>query len=107
MHSEHKPTCVVVVVDGTSMYHLDIDRLDEFKVDTEKQCIEFPCIDYNWPKGFSTKCLFYIYETEPYSFFINDHYVRFFGERNLEKVYWKIFNEVHDKVVKYQLSALE
>lgn len=105
MHSEYKPTCVVV--DGTFICHLDIDRLDEFKVDTEKQRIEFPCIDYNWPKGFSKNRLFYIYKTELYSFFINDHYVRFFGEKNLEKVYWQIFNELHDKIVKYQLSALE
>lgn len=30
MHSEHKPTCVVV--DDTFICHLDIDRLDEFKV---------------------------------------------------------------------------
>ena len=32
MHSEHKPTCVVV--DDTFICHLDIDRLDEFKVNT-------------------------------------------------------------------------
>ena len=104
MHSEHKPTCVVV--DGTFIRHLDIDRLDEFKVDTEKQCIVFPCINYNWAKGFSNDCLFYIYKTELYSFFINDNYIHFFGERNLEKVYWKLFNELHNKVVKYHLSAL-
>ena len=105
MHSEHKPTCVIA--DGTFIRHLDIDRLDEFKVNTERQCIEFPCIDYNWPKGFSTKCLFHIYKTELYSFFINDQYIHFLGERNLEKVYWQIFNELHDKIVKYQLSTLE
>ena len=105
MHFEHMPTCVVV--DGTFIRHLDIDRLDEFKVNTKRQCIEFPCVDYNWPKGFSKQCLFYIYKTELYSFFINDHYVRFFGEKNLEKVYWQLFNELHDKIVKYQLSALE
>ena len=35
MHSEHKPTCVVV--DDTFICHLDIDRLDEFKVDTKKK----------------------------------------------------------------------
>ena len=28
-------------------------------------------------------------------------------KKNLEKVYWHVFNELHDKVVKYQLSALE
>ena len=81
MHSEHKPTCVVV--DGTFIRHLDIDRLDEFKVNTKRQCIEFPCVDYNWPNGFSKQCLFYIYKTELYSFFINDHYVRFFGEKSI------------------------
>ena len=106
MHSEHIPTCVVVG-EAFTMYHLDIDRLDEFKVDTKKQCIKFPCIDYNWPKGFSKQCFFYIYKIDKYSFYINDHYVRFFGEKNLEKVYWQLFNELHDKVVKYQLSALE
>lgn len=35
MHSEHKPTCVVV--EGAfTMHYLDIDRLDEFTVDTKK-----------------------------------------------------------------------
>lgn len=52
MHSEHKPTCVVVG-GAFTMYHLDIDRLDEFTVDTKNQCIKFPYIDYNWHKGFS------------------------------------------------------
>ena len=33
MHSEHKPTCVVVG-GAFTMHHLDIDRLDEFKVNT-------------------------------------------------------------------------
>lgn len=38
MHSEHKPTCVVVG-EAFTMYHLDIDRLDEFKVDTKKNSV--------------------------------------------------------------------
>lgn len=37
MHSEHKPTCVIA--DGTFIRHLDIDRLDEFKVDTKKNSV--------------------------------------------------------------------
>lgn len=38
MHSEHKPTCVVVG-EAFTMYHLDIDRLDEFTVDTKKKTV--------------------------------------------------------------------
>lgn len=106
MHSEHKPTCVVVG-GAFTMHHLDINRLDEFTVDTKNQCIKFPFIDYTWHKGFSKGSFFYIYKIDQYSFYINDQYVHFFGEKNLEKVYWQIFNELHDKVIKYQLSALE
>ena len=109
MDYNHIPTCVVTA--GKTIRHFDISRFDKFKVipaydntGMPTKCIKFPVMTY---KGTENDLFAFIYTPEQLSFFVNDEYVQFPEKTDIEKVYWRLYNELHDLIVKYQLSELE